>query len=304
MHGTRSDAGAEPLGARRAQMAASGIEARGPSMTRAQLFAALRLAIAGALAVLAVSLASSAAIPALGPVIGVSLAVLVVLFEVGRLRVSLHERLDAVAASVTQVEPLLALAARLPTRRPLPPMQGYAIAPDCAVLLATLVEEERPELVVETGSGVSTLVLAYALERLGRGRVIALEHNLECAERTREDIERHGLGAYATVVHAPLAPIEVDGERFVWHDVAALEGLHDIDLVFDDGPPRSAGRMLRYASLPQFSERLRPRGLFVLDYVGDEERAILARWRKRHPEFEQEFLPTQKGNVILRRQAA
>lgn len=272
-------------------------------MQRAELIAAVRFALAAAAAVFAVSLAVYALAPWMAPLAAAAGAVLVVLLELGRLRATLARRLDALAADVAQAEPLVALNARLPTRRPLPPMRGYAIAPDFALLLATLVADEKPRLVVETGSGVSTLVIAYALEQLGRGRVIALDHDPTFAAKTRADIDRHGLGAFATVVDAPLEPIEVDGERHLWYAVSALDrhAPGEIDLVVDDGPPKYAGPMLRYASLPVLARRLSAQGLFVLDYVDDEERVILERWRKRYPDFSQEHLDTKKGNVILRR---
>ena len=272
-------------------------------MQRAELIAAVRFALAAAAAVFAVSLAVYALAPWMAPLAAVGGAVLVILLELGRLRATLTRRIDEVAADVAQAEPLAALNARLPTRRPLPPMRGYAIAPDFALLLATLVADEKPRLVVETGSGVSTLVIAYALEQLGGGRVIALDHDETFARKTRAEIERHGLGAFATVVHAPLEPIDIDGERHLWYSVSALDRYApgEIDLVVDDGPPKYAGPMLRYASLPVFARRLSSQGLVVLDYVGDEERVILERWRKRHPEFSQEHLDTKKGNVILRR---
>jgi predicted O-methyltransferase YrrM len=272
-------------------------------MQRAELLAAVRFALAAAVAVFAVSLAVHALAPWMAPLAAVAGAALVVLLELGRLRATLTRRIDEVAADVAQAEPLAALKARLPTRRPLPPMRGYAIAPDFALLLATLVADEQPQLVVETGSGVSTLIIAYALEQLGRGRVIALDHDEIFAKKTRAEIERHGLGAFATVVHAPLEPIDVDGERHLWYAVSALErhAPGEIDLVVDDGPPKYAGPMLRYASLPVFARRLSAQGVFVLDYVGDEERVMLERWRKRYPDFFQEHLDTKKGNVILRR---
>ena len=228
-------------------------------------------------------------------------AVAVVVFEASRVRGSLDRRLDALEADVAQVEPLLALRDRLVTRRPLPAMRGFAIAPDFALLLTELIADERPELVVETGSGVSTLVIAYGLEKLGRGRVIALDHDAGYAAATRAELERHGLSGYATVVHAPLEPLEIDGEHHRWYARAALAGLPPIDLVVDDGPPRYLGDMLRYASLPELASRLAPRGVFVLDVIADEERAILARWAQRLPEFRQQLLDTRKGNAILRR---
>jgi predicted O-methyltransferase YrrM len=262
---------------------------------------AFKVPIAGSAAVLVVGLAAREIAPDGAVLAALAAAVLVVLGELRRQRARMEERLSDVVAEVSQIEPLLDLGARLRPRRPLPPLRGYAIAPDFALLLTTLIAEEQPRLVVETGSGVSTLVIAYALEKLGRGRVVALELSADYAARTRAEIERHGLSAYATVVHAPLAPIEVDGERCAWHAIEALDGLDDIDLVVDDGPPRYLGERLRYASLPTFAERLRPDGLFVLDFVDDEERETLALWARRHPDFVQDHLDTKKGNVVLRR---
>ncbi len=228
-------------------------------------------------------------------------AVMIVVFEATRIRATLLRRLDELEADIAQTQPLVALAHRLPMRRPLPMMRGFAIAPDFALYLAELIAEEEPELVVETGSGVSTLVIAYALEKLGSGRVIALEHDPAYARRTREELARHGLTAIATVVDAPLEPVAIRGETFRWYAPRALDGLPAIDLVVDDGPPRHIGPMLRYASLPMFAERMSTRGAFVLDVIGEEERTVLARWRDELPELSQQEIASKKGHVLIRR---
>jgi predicted O-methyltransferase YrrM len=241
-------------------------------------------------------------VPSVAVLATIVAAVAIIVFELTRARAALDRRFDELDADLSQIEPLLALQSRLTPRRPLPAMRGYAIAPDFALLLTELIADERPELVVETGSGVSTLVIAYGLEKLGRGRVIALDHDATYAAATRAELARHGLSAYATVVHAPLEPLELDGQRYRWYARAALAGLPPIDLVVDDGPPRYLGDRLRYASLPEFAPRLAPRGIFVLDVIAAEERANLARWRQQFPEFQQQLLSTKKGNAILRRQ--
>jgi hypothetical protein len=251
-------------------------------------------------ATLAAGLATSLVAPPLAAPVAIAAGAAVLAFEVDRVRRTLLRRLDELEADLAQTQPLLDLARVLPTRRPLPPMRGYAIAPDCALLLAELIARETPEVVVETGSGVSTLVIAYALERLGRGKVIALEHEPAYARATRALIAEHGLAAYATVVDAPLEPVLVGGERHRWYAQRALAGLA-IDLVVDDGPPRHVGDMLRYASLPILSKQLAPGGTFVLDVVGDEERRVLARWAAELPDFEHEHIASKKGNVIIRR---
>lgn len=224
-----------------------------------------------------------------------------VALELRRLRRTLSRRLDELEADIAQTQPLLQLHGMLAVRRPLPAMTGYAIAPDFGVMLAQLVADERPEVIVETGSGVSTVILAYALEKLGRGCVIALEHDPEYARRTRELIALHALERFATVVDAPLSPVRVGGDTYTWYAPRALDSLdRPIDMVVDDGPPRCAGDMLRYASLPLLGPRLGKRGLFVLDVIGEEERAILDRWRRELPGFRQERLATKKGNVLIR----
>src|ERR687891_1928258 len=67
-------------------------------------------------------------------------------------------------ADYPQTETLSSLLAVLRPRAPFPPFRGWAISPDFAVLLLTQVLTRRPARVVELGSGVSTLVLGYALE--------------------------------------------------------------------------------------------------------------------------------------------
>lgn len=262
---------------------------------------AFRLPLAASAATLGVSLLVHEASPSGAVLVAIAMAVLVVLVELRRQRARMEACFDGLEASVMQTQPLLDLRACVRPRRPLPALRGYAIAPDAALMLSELIADEQPALVVETGSGVSTLVIAYALEKLGRGRVVALELDAAHAARTREELERHGLSAYATVVHAPLEPIEIDGRRCLWHARSALDGLQDIDLVVDDGPPKDLGEMLRYASFPTFAERLSPRGIFVLNFVAEEELAILDLWRRRHPELTAQHLDTRKGNVILRR---
>ncbi|HET9620265.1 MAG TPA: class I SAM-dependent methyltransferase [Kofleriaceae bacterium] len=239
--------------------------------------------------------------PAIAPLAAIVAASAAVVFELGQIRGALDRRLDELDGDLAQQAPLAELHRRLATRRPLPAMRGFAIAPDCALLLAELIGDERPEIVVETGSGVSTLVIAYGLEQLGRGRVIALDHDAAYAAATRAEIARHGLDAYATVVHAPLTEVVLDGERHRWYARDALDGLPPIDLVVDDGPPRYLGAGLRYAALPVLAPRMAARATFVLDVIGAEERANLARWARALPAFRHELLATRKGNAILRR---
>lgn len=253
-------------------------------------------------ATLAVGTLAYALQPTYAPLCAVAGAAGVVAFELSRVAKSLAYRLAFLDTDLAQTDRLIALYATLGPRRPLPPLRGYAVSPDFALVLMQLIDDQRPELVVETGSGVSTLVMAYRLERLGRGTVIALDHDPVHAAHTRSELERHGLTAYAKVLDAPLEPLTVRGRRYRWHAQRAVAELRGIDLVVDDGPPRELGDWLRYPSLPMLAPRMSAHGVFVMNMLGAEERTVLSRWRDELPEFHQQVFATKKGHAVLSRQ--
>jgi predicted O-methyltransferase YrrM len=201
-----------------------------------------------------------------------------------------------------QVEALFSLFASLEIREPLPAMRSMAISPDFANLLVAEVRRHRPDLIVELGSGVSTLVTAYCLRQLGRGRIIALEHERGFAEHTTATVERHGLADLVSVRHAPLTEVSLRGGTWSWYDPAAIEDCGVIDLLIVDGPPAFVEGASRYPALPVLLPRLATDAVvFVDDYVRDEERDMVARWRHEHPDFSVEEIPLEKGLAVLRR---
>ena len=118
------------------------------------------------------------------------------------LRHTLRDQHEHVLGELRQNRTAIGLLAFLEPRAPLPPLAGWAIRPDAAQLLLEAILDRRPRIVVECGSGASTVLIAYALERLGAGEVIALEHDEAHCAQTRRALERHGLQDRARAVHA------------------------------------------------------------------------------------------------------
>ena len=72
----------------------------------------------------------------------------------------------------------------LPASDVLPSTRGWAASPDLLLVLVDLMITERPSLVVECGSGASTLWLALAMRRFKiDGRIVALDHDPVSAAR-------------------------------------------------------------------------------------------------------------------------
>ncbi|TWG25407.1 O-methyltransferase [Actinoplanes teichomyceticus] len=163
-------------------------------------------------------------------------------------------------------------------RAPMPSSGDYALNPTDLLELLFLVRSRRPGLVLELGSGTSTIWLGYVLERVG-GRLVSLDHDPEYAGRTRAALRAHGLTAVAEVRDAPLTPVEAGDRTCSWYDPAALADLHGIDFLLVDGPPAAVGPDSRYPALPVVEPRLADRATIVLDDANRaDERAAIAAW--------------------------
>jgi predicted O-methyltransferase YrrM len=202
-----------------------------------------------------------------------------------------------------QLEALLMLRDELPVVRQLVRLRGWSASPDVLQFLVAQVLLRHPKLVVECGSGSSTVVLAAALERSGgEGKVIALEHEEAFAASTASLLAEHGLSHRAEVRHAPLQDVTIDGGTYRWYSPSAVPH-GPIELLFVDGPPKRSHDQARFPALPLVHDRLSSGAMIVLDdYQREAEQAIVARWLESFPDLQLRTEPHEKGTAVLVRE--
>jgi predicted O-methyltransferase YrrM len=202
-----------------------------------------------------------------------------------------------------QVEAIQTLSAVVPTSDVVPATRGWAASPDLLLTLVDQVISHRPSLVVECGSGASTLWLALTLRRFGiDGRVVALDHDPVYAAKTRDFLARHGVSHLAEVRDAPLEDFSLPDATYSWYARSAWEDLTGIDLLFVDGPPAGTGSKARYPALPLLKEALSVAATIVLDdLVVPDMQETLRLWLDAYPEFGAEILPLEKKAALLRK---
>ena len=222
---------------------------------------------------------------------------------VRRVETDANEIKREIRQTFRQLEALQNLNTLLPANDVLPATRGWAASPDLLVVLVDLVISERPSLVVECGSGASTLWLALAMRRFGiDGRIIALDHDPVFGGKTRDLLARHDVRDLAEVRDAPLESFSLDGETYSWYARRAWEDLTGIDLLFVDGPPATTGHQARYPALPLLSGSLSPAATVVLDnLVVPDMQKVLRLWLDAYPDFGSEILPLEKQAAVLRR---
>ena len=205
--------------------------------------------------------------------------------------------------SFRQLEALQNLSAVLPANDVLPATRAWAASPDLLLVLVDLVIAERPSLVVECGSGASTLWLALAMRRFGiDGRIIALDHDPVFGDKTRGLLARHDVADLAEVRDAPLESFSLNGETYSWYARRAWEDLKGIDLLFIDGPPAVTGQQARYPALPLLAGSLSPVATAVLDdLIVPDMQKVLRLWLDAYPDFDSEMLALEKQAAVLRR---
>src|SRR5262249_17503863 len=164
-----------------------------------------------------------------------------------------HQRQSAAEAQniYRQIESIVSLSSTLGISYPLPPLGVWTISPDLGLLLASLVLQRQPRMILEMGSGASTVVLGYCLRRLGRGRIVSIDHDAYFVEESRRSISTHKLDEVVTVVHAPLRTIYLDQKQYPWYDISKLPAIEAVDLLVIDGPPDH-----RYPALPMLHHLL------------------------------------------------
>lgn len=184
-----------------------------------------------------------------------------------------------------RVEGQIGLRALVEPRAPLPPLGGWALDADVMHMVATLMWQRRPDLIVECGSGSSSVWLGYLAERLGHGRVVSLEHDERFLHASRALVAAHGLGDVVEVRHAPLEPWAAGGDE-PWYAAAAVEDLKQIGLLLVDGPPEALGPQVRYPAGPLLLPRCTGDAVIVLDDTDRAgEEAVSQRWLKEWPDL-------------------
>lgn len=163
------------------------------------------------------------------------------------------------------------------------PHQGFEITGEEAAFLFQLIRRHRPKLVMELGSGSSTVLLAAALRANGGGRLISVEHDATHAKRTAQVLEQAGLSSWVQPVVAPLVERRVGDRAFNWYGLDPLLRTFNekIDFLFVDGPPGKMQSLSRYPALPILQQYLAPGALVFVDDGGRaDEMHMIKLWRE------------------------
>jgi hypothetical protein len=198
--------------------------------------------------------------------------------------------------SLAQLEAFLRLQSYLGEDFVIPDVHGWAISPDFGLLLIELIEKNDYQMVVEFGSGTSTILIARAIATIssrldGKPKPIqvAFEHSAEFYKQTEALLMRSRLIDAVDLELAALAPwVSPQGVEYQYYSCHSklLQRARDLRsrrggvLVVVDGPPAKTCRHARYPAVPILLSIFHGVTIDVLldDYNRDEEQQIADMW--------------------------
>ncbi|QBY03542.1 hypothetical protein E2K93_03730 [Thalassotalea sp. HSM 43] len=217
---------------------------------------------------------------------------------------------------------------------------GWPISSDIALFLLNKVETNNYDLVIEFGSGTSTMLFAQAMKNLTNRsendfkrisvdaensqylashqdlpkKVVTFEHNKKYFDKTSKSLVNSNFDDVVELVHAPLVDYKVGEKNYLYYSCESM--LQQIKQIFNgrtakililiDGPPATTGPLARFPAIPMILNNLANHQLDIVldDYNRQEEKEIVDGWKKIFEErfitYEEEVVNCEKGAFFCR----
>ncbi len=178
--------------------------------------------------------------------------------KIDGLQKSLHNLKDSISGTIDsslsrtacQIEATVRLSSYLGTGDLMPGYGDWAICPDFAIFLAEQIEHENPDLIIEFGSGSSTVLMARSVDRRNRRYglpplpsdqarigsrdepgtptrtlvprdllkpIVSFEHSRKYLHQTRALLEMNDVQDIVDLVHAPLVDFRHNENDFAFY---------------------------------------------------------------------------------------
>lgn len=164
----------------------------------------------------------------------------------------------------------------------------WSLAAESIDYIEEKIKEYHPRAILEFGSGISTLCMAFIMKELQASSphplVFSIEQSQTHLEKTRTALSNYGLIDYVRFLHVPIVPQRIVGFETTCYNLynanlSSLLGDIEPEFVLIDGPAGEKG--CRFGTLPLVKPFLSDGAVFFMDdALRDGEISIANRWSK------------------------
>lgn len=188
---------------------------------------------------------------------------------------------------------------------------GWPISPDIAFFLVNKIIENSYDLILEFGSGSSTLLFAKALKVKYNNskhmpKQVAIEHNKKYLNKTKNILALDDLEKNVQLVLAPLKEMEYHNQYYKYYDCKDVfknfrKKNYKKILVLVDGPPGATNKNARLPAIKYILEYLSDAEIDIVldDAYRNDEKDTIKIWedimKSENINFESELIKNEKG---------
>ncbi|MDH3001388.1 hypothetical protein A1D23_12775 [Chelonobacter oris] len=200
--------------------------------------------------------------------------------------------------NVKQIEDFYSLQEFFKTGELFSGFYGWPISPDIGLFIINQMRQKQYDLVIEFGSGTSTLLFAKLaaakhhqplMSDLLPQKILSFDHHANYYQRTQVLLNTNQVAKHVDLVNAPLIEWQENGQAFLYYDCEAtlqqlaqnLQGKSAKILVLVDGPPGDTCKNARYPAVPLLFKYLAEHQIDIIldDAARPEEREVAAKWQ-------------------------
>ena len=172
---------------------------------------------------------------------------------------------------------------------------GWQADEDYLIIIAKHILDKKPRIIVEAGSGLSTVVMARAMQVNNfEAKLTSMEHLPEYRERTLGWLKERNIGHYVN-----LKCFELTGVPAFYRYNFRISR---IDMMVVDGPPSNVHPMARYGAKRLFKSLSPGASVFLDDLNRPGERAIHDIWGWELKNFKFTKVETKRGLLVLEKE--
>ena len=167
------------------------------------------------------------------------------------------------------------------------PFTGWSMSPITILHCLNIISLNKPENIIEFGSGATTVYIAKLIKILGYEiNFISVESDLNWKDKIDRQLQALDLLEYVKTVYAPLSEISshlTHKEQKTWYDVNLLRKVikdFSFDFVIIDGPFGGSTPYARYSAVPFLKNNTSQNTIWLLDDTRRPEEKEIARvWK-------------------------
>lgn len=183
----------------------------------------------------------------------------------------------------------------------MPPSRSWAASPDLILEIVSQIRNRKPLLVVELGSGLSTIWIARALRENGIGKLITFDHDSKYGEQTRAQLQLQELDSFVELRFGELEESSWQDNTQRWYPRHLFSDLQNLDLLVVDGPPQTKNQNHRWPAMWELESKMNSSSIIILDDAFREEESALANAWSQLGNYFLEIKAFEKGAAVMTR---